>query len=216
MTKPKKKTKEKCAKCKGEKSAPETVEKQAGPEVPVMAAIAAEELSALREELKEANKKYLLTLAESENVRKRLIKEKYDHTKFTIQDIIIEFLPPLDQFEKALQFADGMSDDVKNWAVGFSMILEKFKEVLHGHGIMIYHTTAGETFDPHLHEALETVETHDSPDSTILEELSPGYKMGDRVIRPAHVKVAKTPIVEDDEGDAADDAADKNTDEEKE
>ena len=137
--------------------------------------------------------KYLRLLAETENSRRRMQKERLDMMKFAVQDMVIEMLRPLDQFETALNFAEQMSDEVKNWAIGFEMILKQFKEVFTGHGVMPYNVEIGSHFDPHHHEAVEIIETEEYESGTILKEVLRGYKMGDRTIRPAHVQVSKKP-----------------------
>lgn len=134
--------------------------------------------------------KYLHTLAEMENMRKRMQKEKYETSKFGIESIISDFLTPLDNFENALRLAGNASGDVKNWAIGFEMILSQFKEVLHAHGITSF-PSVGTQFNPLLHEAVEIVETDETPDGIIIQEFNKGYKSSLRTIRPARVKVAK-------------------------
>ena len=148
-----------------------------------------EELS-LEEQLKESGNKYLLLLAEMENTRKRMQKEKNEALLFAIENTISEFLPIIDNFENALNFADKAEGEVKNWSMGFQMILSQLKEVLHNHGVVAFHSK-GNMFDPHYHEAMEIVETNDYPDGSIIEELAKGYKSANRTIRPARVKVAK-------------------------
>lgn len=136
--------------------------------------------------------KYLRALAEQENMRKRIQKEKQEMLSFGIENAIAEFLPAIDNFENALRFADSATGDVKNWALGFDMILSQFKEVLYNHGIVSFHSE-GNTFDPLYHEAVEIVETTEHPDGTIMHEFTKGYKSAHRTIRPARVKVAKHP-----------------------
>lgn len=136
--------------------------------------------------------KYLRALAEQENMRKRIQKEKQEMAKFGIENAISEFLPAIDNFENALRFAENASGEVKNWAMGFEMILSQFKEILHNHGIVSFHSE-GNTFDPQFHEAVEILETTDYPDGTIIQEFTKGYKSTGRTIRPARVKVAKHP-----------------------
>ncbi len=148
------------------------------------------ELQRLREEAQEYKDKYWRALAELENVRKRLQKEKQDLAKFAAENVIVEFLAPLDQLEAALKFAENSSDEVRNWALGFQMILAQFKEVLASHGVEAF-TSHGESFDPHLHEALEILHTDDHPHETVIHEYSKGYRMGQRTIRPAKVRVSK-------------------------
>lgn len=146
----------------------------------------------LEKSLKECQEKYLRLLADSENARKRMQKERQEHLKYAVENIIVEFLHPLDSFEKALKFAENMSDEVKNWALGFEMILGQFKQVLTANGIVPFESL-GKHFDPHLHEAVEVIETEEYSSGTVVHEFLKGYRMGDRTIRPARVKVAKAP-----------------------
>ena len=136
--------------------------------------------------------KYFRTLAEMENMRKRLQKERQEMARFGIENIIAEFLPAIDNFENALRFAEAAAGEVRSWAMGFEMILAQFKEVLHNHGIVSFHSE-GNSFDADLHEAVEIIETQDHPDGTILHEFTKGYKSSSRTVRPARVKVSKHP-----------------------
>jgi molecular chaperone GrpE len=140
--------------------------------------------------------KYFRTLAEMENMRKRMQKDRQEMIRFGIENAISEFLPAIDNLENALRFANEASGEVKNWAVGFEMILSLFKEILHNHGIVSFHSE-GNTFDPLSHEAVEVNETTDHPDGMILHEFTKGYKSASRTIRPARVKVAKHPQKEE-------------------
>lgn len=150
------------------------------------------ELEKLKSELKEYRDKYLHALAESENARKRLQKEKQEMIQYALQNIIADFLNPIDHMENALKYTQQMSDEVKRWAMGFQMILTQFKDVLSDNGVSPF-ISEGTPFDPHLHEAVETVDTADAAPGTVVQESLRGYKMGERVIRPARVKVAKAP-----------------------
>ncbi len=133
---------------------------------------------------------YLRLLADMENAKKRMQKERVETIQYASERVIADFLPALDNLENALRFADQASVEVKNWAMGFQMILGQFKEVLVAQGVTQI-PSLGAAFDPHSHEAVETVETNEHPDGTILEEFTKGYRMGTRIIRPARVKVAK-------------------------
>lgn len=137
--------------------------------------------------------KYFRLLAEMENTRKRMQKEKHEMTRFAIENVIAEVLSPIDTFESALGFTEQMSEDTRNWSKGFAMILSQFKDILSNHNIAAFHSM-GEMFDPHKHEAVEVEETEDHPEGTILKEFLKGYKSGDRIIRAARVKVARKPI----------------------
>lgn len=149
-----------------------------------------EELRMLQKELLEYKDKYLRLLADSENARKRLQKERQEISRYAVENLIIDFLRPVDNLENALRFAQEMSDEVKNWAFGFQMILAQFKDVLAQNGIIAI-DSLGKVFNPHDHDAIEMVESTQEP-GTIIEECVKGYKMGDRTIRAARVKVAKT------------------------
>lgn len=151
-----------------------------------------QEIATLKVELQEKNDKYLMALAESENIRKRMQKERQELTQYAIENALVDFLAPIENMEKALSFASQMSEEVRNWAVGFNMILQQFKQTFEEKGIVEY-SSVGQLFNPFLHEAVETEETLDSPEGTILEEFAKGYKMGERPIRVAKVKVAKAP-----------------------
>jgi molecular chaperone GrpE len=151
-----------------------------------------DELTKARGELNEYKDKYFRALAEAENMRKRLQKEKLDSQTYAIQDVILDFLQPLDHFERALNASQGASEEVKNWAVGFQMILAQCKQILQDNGVVPF-DVVGKPFDPHMHEAIETEETTAVAEGIIMEEFIRGYKMATRIIRPAKVKVAVAP-----------------------
>lgn len=152
-----------------------------------------DEIERLRLEARENKEKYLHALAEGENSRKRLQKERQEMMQHAIQNVIVEFINPIDQLENALKFAEQASPEVKNWVIGFNMILEQFKEVLTHHGVSPF-ASEGHPFDPHFHEAIEVVESEEHPPGTVVKEHLRGYKTsGGKVIRPARVHVSKAP-----------------------
>ena len=157
-----------------------------------------DETEVLKQQVKEEQEKYLRTLADMENSRKRMQKEKHDSTRFAVENVIGEFLSPLDNFENALSFVHQASEETQTWAKGFEMILTQFKDILSAHKIIPF-TSEGMIFDPHLHEVLELEETDKHEDGMILQEFVKGYKCGDRILRPARVKVAKAPKQEESE-----------------
>lgn len=142
--------------------------------------------------------KYFRLLAEMENTRKRMQKERQEMTRFAIENVISEILVPIDMFENALGFTQKMSQEVRHWAQGFEMILAQFKDILSQHNVVPFHAK-GFPFDAHKHEAIEVEETLDHPEGTILEEFLKGYRSGDRTLRPARVKVAKKPTKKSEE-----------------
>jgi len=136
--------------------------------------------------------KYFRSLAEMENMRKRLQDEKLSSINFAIERMLADFLTPLDQLEKALMFAEKASDEVKNWAIGFQMILNEFQNALAEYDVKPFQSV-GKVFDPHKHEAIEQVETTEVPEGVVLEEIVKGYEKNGRIVRPARVKVASQP-----------------------
>ncbi|MCY3975448.1 MAG: nucleotide exchange factor GrpE [Simkaniaceae bacterium] len=151
----------------------------------------------LRSALGDQQERNIRLLAEMENARKRMQREKQDATRFAVERVITEFLGPLDHFENALGFTAEASEEIRNWAKGFEMILAQFKDVLAERGITPF-TSEGTPFDPHLHEVIEMEETDRHAEGTVTREFVKGYKVGDRVLRPAKVKVAKRTLQEDE------------------
>lgn len=149
-------------------------------------------LELLKEELEECKDKYLRLLADTENMRKRVQKEKQESVRFAVDNAIAELLLPIDTFENALKFTDQMSQETRNWAMGFKMILTQFHDLLQNHGIYSF-SSQGALFDPHRHEAVEVVESEEHPEGYILQEFVKGYRSEERILRPARVKVAKRP-----------------------
>ena len=137
--------------------------------------------------------KYLRALAEMENLRKRLQHEKQEMIAYAIDNMLSDFLTPLDSFENALSHTDNLSPELKNWALGFKLIANQFRDVLETHGIRPYESV-GKLFDPYFHEGLETVETDQYDDGVVISEIVKGYKRGERILRVAKVKVAKRPL----------------------
>lgn len=138
--------------------------------------------------------KYLRLLAEMENTRKRLQKEKLEMTRFSVENVLLEFLTPIDNLENALKFTQGLSAETLNWVRGFDMILNQFKEVLTQNGVHSF-DSLGKQFDANLHEAVE-VEQSEKEEGSILQEYIKGYKSAQRTLRPARVKVAQKKMTE--------------------
>ena len=156
-----------------------------------------QEIEQAKQETKEYKDKYVRLLAEKENLVKRLQKEKQDSLRFAVENSLCEWLPILDNFEKALHFSKEASEEVNNWALGFQMLLSQMKDILLNAGIVSFHSK-GNMFDPFFHEAVEIMETDDYPDGTILEEFSKGYKSSNRTLKHAKVKVAKPKKLEEE------------------
>ena len=159
-------------------------------ENPSISVFLQENLKKSTEEAKEFKDKYFRSLAEMENMRKRLQQEKQEMISYAIDNILSELLLPLDSLENALTHTDNLSEELKSWALGFKMISAQFRAVLENHGVSTF-SALGEPFDPHFHEAVEIVESKTAPGGTILKEISKGYRHGNRILRHAKVVVAK-------------------------
>lgn len=126
--------------------------------------------------------------AEFENARKRAAKEQQEYRDFATADAIKILLPVIDSFDRALQVKSEPTD----FRSGIELIYKQLQDALAKLGVRVV-PAKGEPFDPHYHEAIEMVETSDAPDHHVIEELQRGYKLKDRLLRPAMVKVAKNP-----------------------
>jgi molecular chaperone GrpE len=126
--------------------------------------------------------------AEFENARRRAAKEQQDFRDFAMADAIKSLLPVIDNFERALQSKSEAAD----FRAGVDLIYKQLRDVLTKLGVQPI-AAKGQQFDPHIHEAIEMVETPDAADHEVLEEWQRGYKYKDRLLRPAMVKVAKNP-----------------------
>jgi molecular chaperone GrpE len=127
--------------------------------------------------------------AEFENARRRSAKEQQDFKDFAAADTIKTLLPALDSFERALNTpAAGLNE----FRGGVELIYKQLQDALAKLGVRPV-PAKGETFDPHMHEAIEMVETDQAPDHQVIEELQRGYKLKERLLRPAMVKVASNP-----------------------
>lgn len=145
----------------------------------------------LRQEIERANDRYLRTLAEFDNARKRLQREKDEFTKYAAETIVRQLLPIVDSLDQALLTAGGQVDP-SGVIQGVQLIHRQLADLLENEGVQRI-ATVGEAFDPHRHEAVAKIETQDGTrDNTVVEEVQVGYTMHGRVIRPAMVKVAKT------------------------
>jgi molecular chaperone GrpE len=152
----------------------------------------------LRERIKKLeneNREYLTgwqkERAEGVNLRKRLEEEKRDFAKFAKEDIATEIIPVLDSFEGAFKNKEAWEKVDKNWRVGVEYIHNQLLNVLGNHGVSVVNPL-GEKFDPERDEAVESVEVeNEEDDHKIIEVVSVGYKLQDRIIRAPKVKVGE-------------------------
>jgi molecular chaperone GrpE len=126
--------------------------------------------------------------AEFDNARKREQRERTDYRSFAIADAVEQFLPVLDNFRLALN-SGGSAEQMRT---GVELIAKQMEEVLRSLNVTPVETV-GEPFDPRVHEALDSVERTDLPDHQVIEEVRRGYRIKDRLLRPALVRIAVNP-----------------------
>ena len=143
-----------------------------------------EEREKLEQEVEELEKSLKNVMADFDNYRKRMMREKKNIIERATEDLMIDLLEILDDFERAIENEDEMESE------GVNMIYKKFKKALQKHGLEEI-DAENEKFDPKYHECLMSVEDEDHEEDEIIEEFQKGYKLNDKVIRPSKVKVAK-------------------------
>jgi molecular chaperone GrpE len=123
--------------------------------------------------------------AEFDNARKREAKERQDAREYTISNTVEPFLSVMDNFQLALA-ADGSKEQLR---AGVELILKQMEDALRGLNVVAVESV-GAQFDPRVHEALGSIETKEFPDHQVLEEIRRGYKIREKLLRPALVKIA--------------------------
>jgi molecular chaperone GrpE len=123
--------------------------------------------------------------AEFDNARKRAEREKVEFRDIATGNVVDQFLPVIDNFQLALN-ASGNTDQLRS---GVALIVKQMEEVLQRMQVTSI-PAVGEPFDPRVHEALGSVEREDMPDQHVAEEIRRGYRLRDRLLRPALVRVA--------------------------
>jgi molecular chaperone GrpE len=140
-----------------------------------------------QERLKDTHDRLLRIAAEFDNYKKRAAKEREDAQKFGIERLLKDFLPVADNLERALDHAE--EHDLRQVIEGVKLVQKLFEAALAKHGVVGF-SALGQPFDPNLHEALMQQES-DAPPGTVVSEMSRGYKLNDRLARPAAVVVAR-------------------------
>ena len=136
--------------------------------------------------------KLLRGQAEFENYRKRTERERAELYQHGRDDVLLQFLPVVDNFERALSSLETSEGDAEALRHGVELIHKQFKDALSKFGLEAVEAV-GQTFDPHVHEAVTTEATDKHKENTVIQEFQRGYKIGDRLLRPAKVKVASSP-----------------------
>jgi molecular chaperone GrpE len=147
-----------------------------------------QELSAEREGLRD---QLLRALADMQNLRKRAQLERAATQRFATESLIRELLPVLDNFERTIAAMESGAS-FESLVEGVKSVDRQLRSVLEGQALSRI-SAQGESFDPAVHEAVAAHETRELPEGTVVEELEPGYRIADTVIRPAKVRVSKRP-----------------------
>lgn len=142
----------------------------------------------LEKEIKEIKNKYLMALADLENYKKRKQKEFEELAKYLNERLLIELIPILDNFERALKVAHKDSAFSK----GLKLIYKQLLDTLKKEGMEAFESV-GKEFDPRCHEAVSTIPSKDR-DGIIIDEMEKGYRLKDKLARPAKVVVAKKTV----------------------
>jgi molecular chaperone GrpE len=151
------------------------------------------ERDGLRVERDDLRDTLLRRQAEFDNFRKRTERERIELSQYASMEVVGDLVPILDDFERALA-ADSTSPE---FAKGVQMIYQRMAESLKKTGLEPI-DTSGKPFDPHLHQAIERVETSDAPENTIIGEFQRGYHFKSKLLRPSMVRVAVPAMVRPD------------------
>lgn len=151
-------------------------------------AVVQQEIAQLRGEKDQLLDRLARLQAEFDNARKREAKERADAREYTIGSTVDPFLGVMDNFQLALK-AQGSAEQLRT---GVELILKQMEEALKGLQVQAVETV-GTQFDPRIHEALGSVETAEHPDHQVLEEIRRGYKIREKLLRPALVRIASNP-----------------------
>ena len=153
----------------------------------------------LKTKLKDAEDKLLRSLAENDNLRKRHDKEIEDNSKYAIKNLSLSLLNVADNLQRALESipnseASGLDDNViKNLVIGIKAVEKELIDSLEKHGVKRF-DSINQKFNPDIHQAVSKVH-NEKVDGTIVEEMQKGFKIGDRLLRPAMVVVSMGPEI---------------------
>lgn len=151
------------------------------------------ELEGLIEKLEEENAslkdQLLRELAELENFKKRMNKERIKDRKYALSDFLMELIDVVDIFDKAVNIKTE-EEKIKKFLSGFVMVNKSFKQILENNGVTKIEAI-GKPFDPAYHQAIETIKVEGVEPNMVVEEIMTGYSYKDRILRPSMVKVSE-------------------------
>jgi molecular chaperone GrpE len=145
------------------------------------------EIERLKQELSREHDLHLRALADFDNYRKRVQRERESAAQEGKRQLVLALLDVMDDFERALAYANTAPESI---LTGARVIHKRLTDLLQAQGVVPYTSTA-QPFDPARHEAVEVINTAQATPGMVLNELSRGYRWGDEVLRPARVRVAQ-------------------------
>ena len=160
-----------------------------------------EQLAAKDQEAKTNYDLYVRQVAETENFKKRNLRERDEAIRFANETLLKDLLPVIDNLQRAIAHAES-DENGKSLVEGVAMVLKGFLDVLNKFGVSQI-AAVGQPFDPSKHEAMAQVTSDTHAPNTVIEELHKGYMLRDRLLRPALVSVAKTLETKEKKNDGA-------------
>jgi molecular chaperone GrpE len=158
--------------------------------------LTAEQLEELKQRAAKADEHWdrlLRTTADFDNYKKRATREKQDAIRFANENLLEKLVPVLDSFDMALAAAqNNQSDSAQSLVAGITMVQQQLKSAMAEAGLEEIDAT-GKRFDPNFHEAVSQQETAELPEGQVVQQLRRGYKLRERLLRPATVVVSKRP-----------------------
>jgi molecular chaperone GrpE len=135
---------------------------------------------------------WMRSVADFDNFKKRSAREKQEAIKFANEGLLEKFIPILDNFEMALSAAGAANTSIESLKAGVQMIAQQLKGAMSDAGLQEIEAT-GRPFDPNLHEAISQQESAEVPEGHVVQQVRRGYRLRERLLRPASVIVAKKP-----------------------
>ncbi|PTY08197.1 nucleotide exchange factor GrpE [Opitutaceae bacterium EW11] len=155
-----------------------------------------EELAAAKKEAAENYDRYVRTVADLDNFRRRSMREKDELRQYAAGKVLEDLLPALDNLALGLAAAKAANADLKTLQAGIGMVQEQLRSALSNHGLREVNPV-GQAFDPHQHEAVSSLPSQEVPEGSVLQVVRVGYTLNSRLLRPASVVISSGPAKEE-------------------